>query len=31
MKEDFKLTWAKFSSTAKVPTKRLEDAGEYLW
>ena len=27
MKEDFKLTWAKFSSTAKVPTKRLEDAG----
>ena len=25
--KNFKLTWAKFSSTAKVPTKRIEDAG----
>ena len=29
MKEDFKLTWAKFSSMAKVPTKRVEDGGYY--
>jgi len=27
MKEDFKLIWAKFSPTAIVPTKRIEDAG----
>ena len=27
MTNEFKLTWAKFSPTAKVPTKRFEDAG----
>jgi hypothetical protein len=27
--KDFKLIWGQFSPTAKIPTKRVEDAGDF--